>query len=178
MMDGQKKFLTVIQIGIIIVVLLVAFYYYSKNINRNITSQPAAETQNKQQTMILPQPASSTNPTKTTTKPSASATTKKSAAPTFEQPITYDQAINIYGKNRIQFDPNCGVIPSYSNFLNNTKVMFDNRYEKGRWFYLDGKGYYLEAYGFKIVTLYSKTLPYTIKIDCGTGKNNGQILLQ
>ena len=171
-MDGQKKFSIVIQIGVVVIVVALfgALYYYSKNIN----SQPAVQTQNKQQTTTSPQPASSTNPTKT--KPGA--TTKKSAAPTFEQPVTYDQAINIYGNNRIQFDPNCGVIPSYSNYLNNTKVMFDNRYEKGRWFYLDGKGYYLEAYGFKIVTLYSKTLPYTVKIDCGTGKNNGQILLQ
>jgi len=172
MSEEKIKFSLGIQMGVVIIVIALfgALYYYSKN----ITSQPAEQSQNGQQTTISSQPASSTNSTKT--KPGA--TTKKSVAPTSEQSVTYDQAINTYGSKRIQFDPSCGVIPSYSNYLNNTKVMFDNRYEKGRWFYLDGKGYYLEAYGFKIVTLYNKTLPYTVKIDCGTGKNNGQILLQ
>ena len=170
-MDEQKKFSTGIQITAVVVVVIIfgALYYYSKN----ITSQPTGQPQNGQQTTTS-QPASSTNSTKT----KSGVTTKKSAAPTPEQSVTYDQAINTYGSKRIQFDPNCGVIPSYSNYLNSTKVMFDNRYEKGRWFYLDGKGYYLEAYGFKIVVLYSKALPHTVKIDCGTGKNNGQILLQ
>ncbi|MCR4275644.1 MAG: hypothetical protein NUV83_02745 [Candidatus Wolfebacteria bacterium] len=170
--DGQKKFSTGIQIAAVVVVIIIfgALYYYSKN----MSSQPTEQPQSGQQTTTSSQQASSTNSTKT--KPGA--TTKKSTAPTPEQSVTYDQAINTYGSKRIQFDPSCGVIPSYSNYLNNTKVMFDNRYEKGRWFYLDGKGYYLESYGFKIVTLYSKTLPHTVKIDCGAGKNNGQILLQ
>ncbi len=165
-MDKPKKFSLGIQIAAVVVVLIIfgALYYYAKKGFNQPAGQP---TGGQQTTSTAGQPS---------TKPGT--TTKKSTGPTSEQSVTYDQAIKDYGSKRIQFDPNCVVIPAYSNYLNNAKVMFDNRYEKGRWFYLDGKGYYLESYGFKIVTLYSKTLPHTVKIDCGTGKNNGQILLQ
>ena len=167
-MDGQKKFPTGIQITavIFVIVIFAALYYLTK---RSPENQPQQQPTNEQQATTI-QPASSTKP--------RGGTSKKSTVPPAEQSLTYDQAIKTYTDKRIQFDPNCFTIPVFSNFMNGTKVMFDNRYEKGRWFYLDGKGYYLEPYGFKIVTLYSKTLPHTIMIDCGTGKNNGQILLQ
>ena len=166
-MDGQKNFSTGIQIAAVAVVIVVfAVLYYSAK--KSPGDQAEQQTAGEQQATST-QPASSTK---------SGGTSKKSTTPSTESALTYDQAIKEYGNKRIQFDPNCAVIPSYSNYLNNTKVMFDNRYEKGRWFYLDGKGYYLSPYGFKIVTLYSKTLPHTVMIDCGTGKNNGQILLQ
>ena len=167
-MIRQKGFSSlIIQIATVAIVIVVfaALYYLTK---RSPENQPQQQTAGEQQATTT-QPASSTKP---------SGTSKKSTAPSTEPALTYDQAVKNYENRRIQFDPNCFTIPAFSNFMNNTKVMFDNRYEKGRWFYLDGKGYYLSPYGFKIVTLYSKTLPHTIMIDCGTGKNNGQILLQ
>jgi len=168
-MDGQKKFPTGIQITavIFVIVIFAALYYLTK---RSPENQPQQQPTNEQQV------ATSTPAATSTTK---SGSIKKSTTPSkAEETITYEQALKTYAGKTIQFDPNCATIPAFATYLNNTRVMFDNRYEKGRWFYLDGKGYYLSPYGFKIVTLYGKTLPHTIMIDCGTGKNNGQILLQ
>lgn len=93
--------------------------------------------------------------------------------------LSYNEAILQYKDRRIQFGPDCSASPSYATFKAGTKIMLDNRYDKVRPIYLDGQKYSIEAYGFRIVTLStSAKLPHTINIDCGTGKNNGRILLQ
>lgn len=56
--------------------------------------------------------------------------------------------------------------------------MLDNRLDAGRSVYLNGAQYYLELYGFRIITLTAPAAtPYTIIVDCGTGKNNATIVL-
>jgi hypothetical protein len=92
--------------------------------------------------------------------------------------LNYTEMVNQYQGRRIQFTEDCQVIPNYVTFKNGTVVMFDNRANKKLPIALDGKVYYFEPYSFKILTLSSKTLPHTIVIDCGTGRNNGRILLQ
>ena len=93
--------------------------------------------------------------------------------------LAYSDAVRLYANRRLQFDSNCIVTPYYVVFKKGTTIMLDNRYEKPRTVSLDGVVYKLPAYGFKLVTLTStKKLPYTMKIDCGNGKNNAQIFLE
>lgn len=91
--------------------------------------------------------------------------------------LTYQQALAKYKTNRIQFDPTCQAIPNNMTFKNGTTVMLDNRSAVARTININGP-VALKAYGFRIVTLSSTTLPKTILVDCGTGQNVATILLQ
>ena len=93
--------------------------------------------------------------------------------------LSYDNAIKLYGSYRLQFDANCLVTPNSISLKKGRALMLDNRYEKARSVYLDDTRYDLAGYGFKIITLTTpEKLPHTISVDCGTGKNNGSIILQ
>ena len=93
--------------------------------------------------------------------------------------LSYTAAVKLYTDRRIQFDENCAVEPEYATFKKGTVIMLDNRASKAKTISLDSQKYSLCAYGFKIVTLSTAAkLPHTIMIDCGTGQNNGRILLQ
>jgi len=93
--------------------------------------------------------------------------------------LSYTSAVNLYKDKRIQFDANCVASPSPASFNKGTKIMLDNRSNKQRRIALDGAVYNLAPYDYKIVTLTTtSSLPHTIMIDCGTGQNNGQIILQ
>jgi hypothetical protein len=106
----------------------------------------------------------------------------KPSAPAPDTSLSYAEALQIYEGKRFQFSSNgvnnCIMNPSSAVSKMGTKVMLDNRIGKQVAIYLDGTAYNIEAYGFKIVTLTtSAQLPHTIKVDCDTGKNNGQIIL-
>ena len=90
----------------------------------------------------------------------------------------YDALVKEYEGKRIQFDINCQAIPNSLTFKNGTKVMFDNRSGDKRTFSLNGKVYNILGYGWQLVTLSSKTLPYTYVIDCGSAQNVGTITIQ
>ena len=97
--------------------------------------------------------------------------------------LSYGNAVKIYNNRRIQFSVDsynyCSVSPSNSVFKKGTDIMLDNRHSKKITVSLDGQMYYMNAYGFKIITITtSAKLPHTIKINCGTGKNNGSIFLE
>lgn len=102
--------------------------------------------------------------------PSAASSPKAAA-------YTYTEAIKIYATRRIQIDQNCQLLPNSIVFKSPVDVMFDNRSNSTKVFYLNGKRYSLAAYGFSVLHFTSTVLPHTIVIDCGTGKNNGQIIL-
>lgn len=120
---------------------------------------------------------SGSEPTASGTTASPTPTKRPSAKPTTA--LSYTEAVNQYINRRLQFDPNCVVIPNYVVFKKGTQIMLDNRSGQARPVFLDGQRYNLEAYGFRIITLTTTaSLPHTIKVDCGTGKNNGQIILQ
>lgn len=123
---------------------------------------------------------SSTTPSaipKTTPKTTVTKSTS-TTAPSKTQTLTYDKALNLYSNERIQFDALCRANPSSLNARSGFNVMFDNRSGGTLSIFVDGTKYSLAAFGFKIVKLSHATLPYTVHIDCGTGKNTAQILLQ
>lgn len=127
---------------------------------------------------ILNAPTGETEKNKNNTQQPAN---KEAAAPAnnVSQVLSYAEALKIYVNKRIQFDENCLVIPNYLTFKRGTKIMLDNRASVSRPVYLDRQVYNISAYGFKIVTLNTTfQLPHEIMIDCGSGRNNGRILLQ
>lgn len=110
-------------------------------------------------------------------------TSVKTTAPAQNTTLSYEEALQIYKNQRFQFFINnsgsCAMSPYSANLLKGTRAMLDNRSNQQITVYLDGAPYNIKAYGFKIVTLTtSTTLPHTLKVDCNSGKNNGQIILQ
>lgn len=99
-------------------------------------------------------------------------------APTAGIPVSYNEALVQYVNRRIQFDQYCQAIPSSTVFKNNTTIMLDNRSGDARTVAVGGTQYYLTGYGWRIVTLYSRTLPKTDYLDCGSARNVGTILIQ
>ncbi len=91
--------------------------------------------------------------------------------------MSYAQALETYKDRRIQFDKACQATPNNVTYKNGTKIMLDNRAGVARTINING-AVSLPAYGFKIVTLSSSTLPKTILVDCGTGQNVATILIQ
>jgi len=151
---------------IIIVILIAVFSNRQGPVNNNLNATPSNE-QNAQNENKPSESNASTSVPVTTTAPS----------------LLYGEALKMYGDRRFQFGlndiNNCIMTPSSSVFKEGTKVMLDNRANKQITIYLDGTAYDIKAYGFRIITLTtSASLPHTIKVDCNTGKNNGQILLQ
>jgi len=97
---------------------------------------------------------------------------------TATQTQTYTALVKQYEGRRIQFDMGCQAIPGQATFKNGTKVMFDNRSGDARIITIGGIQYNFAGYGYKILTLTSKTLPSNILLSCGAAVNVGQILLQ
>ena len=114
---------------------------------------------------------------KTTSAPAPSGSPVGTASPT-ARPISYGDAVKQFTGRRVQFDQRCQAIPVSFTVKNNTQVMFDNRSGDARWFSLNGFGYHLSGFGFTIITLSSKKLPFNVVIDCGSAQNVGQILIQ
>lgn len=91
--------------------------------------------------------------------------------------LSYQQALIKYKDRRIQLDKNCQAFPNNVTYKNGTSIMIDNRAGVARTLNINGP-VSIKAYGFKIVTLSSSTLPKTILVDCGAGQNVATILLQ
>lgn len=125
-----------------------------------------------------PQDTEGGAPTSTPAQATSSLPTIKKDTGGSHPGLTYGEAVKIYTNRRIQFDPDCVVIPNRIVLKNNTMVMFDNRFKDGRDFFLDGRRSYIRGYDFRILNLSSPKLPHTIVVDCGTGKNNGEIILE
>lgn len=151
----DRKFIIVYIIIVLLVVALLVSYFVSKNIKLSINQPSQDEKKSEKQ-----------NSTSTTNDNTGSS-------------ISYSQAVQLYANKTIQFDENCSVNPSYASFKQGEKIMLDNRGSKQRSVYLDNQEYIFSAYDFKIINLStSYSLPHTIMINCGSGKNNGRILLQ
>ncbi|MDO8495999.1 MAG: hypothetical protein Q7S43_00920 [bacterium] len=97
---------------------------------------------------------------------------------TTQQLKTYNQLLKDFTGRRVQFDARCQAIPNDLTYKNGTQIMFDNRSGDARWISVGGAEYYLSGYGYKILTLSSKSLPKNLYINCGSAVNVGQILLQ
>lgn len=107
--------------------------------------------------------------------PDEATTTTPSTPP--RQRLTYQQAVERYDY-RVQFTETCIASPAQLTVKNGTSVMLDTRGTGRHTLAVDGRTYAFNGAGFAIVTLSSRTLPHTVRIDCGSGKNNANIVLQ
>jgi hypothetical protein len=106
---------------------------------------------------------------------SRTATPKPVGTPVAAMPQTYAEALKRYENARFQFDQYCQTRPANSSYKNGATVMLDNRSGDPRTVAVGGVQYNLAGYGWKIITLSSKTLPGTLYIDCGGAKNVAQV---
>ena len=167
MSHAHKKAVYVVVAAAAILVMLAGVCWYTKNGSGYMTAY-YPEAQNTAGTL--------TDTKTTTTKTTAS-------APVPAATLSYNDALKKYEGRRIQFGTDvygsCLVSPYQNAFKKGMAIMLDNRTAASLKISLDGQAHTLKAYGYKIVTLTAtKALPYTISIDCGSGQNNGSILLQ
>lgn len=118
--------------------------------------------------------------TKTNVAKTATPTTvkKTQVTATPDPKRVYEEALVTYANRRIQFDAGCQANPRSMTINNGTSIMFDNRSGDARWISLDETGYNIAGYGYKIIPVSASTLPYTVRINCGSAVNVGSILLQ
>ena len=135
-------------------------------------SRPGDQATGSQTPTVSPQVSESVSPS-ATLAPGKTATPRPTTST-----LTYSQAINLYVGKRIQFDQLCKASPANSTFKNGVNIMFDNRSGDARTITIDGKAYSFAGYGWRIIYLSSKTLPHTVKMNCGSTTNVGQIILQ
>ncbi len=91
--------------------------------------------------------------------------------------LSYAEALSLYKDKRIQLDSVCQASPDNSTYKNNTKIMIDNRSNETRTVKV-GDVMTIKAWGFKILTLSSGTLPTTLFVDCNNSQNVATILIQ
>ena len=106
------------------------------------------------------------------TKPVA----KKSVTPTSTK--SYTEFVKEYEGRRIQFDERCQVTPQNPTYKNGTSILLDNRSASAKTVTVGGTKYDLIAYGYRVVTLSSSSLPKELAVSCGSSGNVGKILLQ
>ncbi|TSC90938.1 MAG: hypothetical protein G01um10142_188 [Parcubacteria group bacterium Gr01-1014_2] len=91
---------------------------------------------------------------------------------------TYSVAVAQYEGRRIQFDERCQAEPVEVTYKNGTSIMIDNRSPQEKTIKVGDQSYNLPAYGYRILTLSSSTLPNSLSLNCGNAVNVGRILLQ
>ena len=153
----------------LIVVILAAWALMGK---KTADSNPNASATPK----VSGTPGASSQPSATPVPTKTTGTTPKPSAPTSN--LSYGEAIKVYAGTRIQFNAQCQASPNSITIKNGQSVMFDNRSGDARWFSLNGTGYYIAGYGFRVLPLSSKTLPVTYTVDCGSAQNVAKVIVQ
>ena len=144
----EKNKNILIGVGIVLVIMILSM------INKSNTPSPNIET------------ADSTLDTSTSTVNTAPQMT-----------ISYANALVKYKNFRVQLDERCQGSPDKMTFKNGTSIMVDNRSQAFRTVKV-GSTFSIKPYGFKIVKLYSDTLPATWYVDCDVSHNVSTILIQ
>jgi len=158
--------------GILVAVILLGGIYWYYNSSSGTVTPPSGTSVGSETISFSPSPSPTASP-----KPKSSSTSTKSIPAT--DSISYSQALVDYASKRIQLDPLCQANPSRLIVIKGTKVMFDNRSAAAHTIALDGVSYSLGAYSFRIISVTtSASLPHTVHVDCGSGKNVAQIDLQ
>ena len=150
-------------IVIVVVVAVGAWWVYSNKIK--VPSLPGFGGLNKSS----PSPVA-----RVTAKPVA----KKSTTPAPTPTKIYSDVVKEYEGRRIQFDERCQVVPQSPTYKNGTSIMLDNRSASARTVMVGAAKYDLVAYGYRVVTLSSPSLPKELSLVCGSSGNVGKVLLQ
>ena len=90
---------------------------------------------------------------------------------------SYQNALVTYANVRYQFDQYCQAIPKSMSVKSGRTIMLDNRSGDARVIKVGANSYSLAGYGWRLVTVSSKTLPATVYLNCGAAVNVGTLLL-
>ena len=122
-----------------------------------------------------------------TASPSPSSATGAVAKPVVKKSVTptppvsaqnYSELVKEYEGRRIQFDDRCQRVPKDPTFNNGTSIMIDNRSTAAKAITVGATKYDLGAYGYRIITLSSSSLPKELALSCGSSGTVGKVLLQ
>jgi len=108
--------------------------------------------------------------------PTSSATTSPSAT-SAAATKSYQNALVTYANVRFQFDQYCQAIPKSMSVKSGRTIMLDNRSGDARVIKVGPNSYSLAGYGWRLVTVSSKTLPATLYLNCGAAVNVGTLIL-
>lgn len=164
---NNKNYIGLIATIVMIIIVAGIYYLYQKSqvdIIGKITGN-------------IPEPSILFIPTNTATiTASPKASLKNTPSPSPE--LTYTEAINKYQNFRFQFDALCHSLPTKLIIKNGAEIMFDNRDEKAKTISVDGKQYNIKGFGFKIIKVSTtQNLPYPALVNCGSGVNVAQIVI-
>lgn len=149
-------------VGIVVLVLVIV------SIRREGSGDPSASNS--------PSP-SSTASTSPTSKPAGTRTPTPAPAGS-SMPQSYTEAVKAHEGRRLQFDVRCQVSITKIVVKNGQTVMLDNRSGDARTVVVGSTQYQLPGYGWRVITMSSKTLPATVIVDCGGAQNVAQILIE
>lgn len=149
----DKRYLWVV--AAVVVVLLIIWGGSNKNNNSEESPSPSSSAS----TSVQPSPTPSSSSSDSTLK-------------------TYTDYVNAYQGRRIQFDKNCQAQPSSITVKNGDKLLFDNRSGEARTIKVGDRTWSFVGYGYKVLTMTSKTLPGTLMLNCGSAVNVGQVIVQ
>ena len=93
-------------------------------------------------------------------------------------PQNYSELVNQYVGRRVEFDERCQMRPADVTFKNGTVVMFDNRSPQAKTIKVGNQSYNLPAYGYRLLTMNSQSVPLSLNVGCDNVPNVGKILLQ
>ena len=168
-MDAKIKNGWIWVLGAIAVVLVI--FLAVQNSSQNTVVAPA----NQGTTTIVP---SDTTTEPAGTEDTSAGSVSVSSSGVVATTLSYDQALNKYANQRIQFDTGCQATPNAEVYINNTVVMLDNRSPDSRLLHMGGLGNTtVKAWGFKLFKISSAKLPMTFAIDCGNYQNVATITI-
>jgi hypothetical protein len=155
----SKKYLYLA--GVIIVVVVAGIFI----VNRKGANAPANNLGDL--LIVSPEvsPSASTQVKKVNPSPTPTSSLEVSQLKTYEQWVR-----ELYKLDRwLALNAECTeIVPSGVTYKNNTLVMLDNTLsDKARVLKVGDREYNLEAHGWYLTTLTSKTLPAFLRIDCG-----------
>jgi hypothetical protein len=97
-------------------------------------------------------------------------------APT-KLPKSYSDVAAVYEGRRIAIGDDCSIAPQDMTYSSGASVMLDNRSREPRTITIGSSTYTLAGFGWRIITLWSKTPPVILPVGCG-GSDVGVILLK
>lgn len=92
--------------------------------------------------------------------------------------LSYTEAVQAYGGNRIQFGENCLATPANAVFKNGSKIMLDNRANQSKVLTIADVSYTVGARDFVVAALSISGESESIMIDCGSMQNVATVVVQ
>lgn len=92
--------------------------------------------------------------------------------------LSYNDAVKMYGSNRIQFGETCIATPATAVFKKGSEIMLDNRSWEAKIFTVNGTAYSVAGQDYAIAALNVLPPSQEVMIDCGMMENVATVTVQ